>query len=95
LIHKQQMATSAYRSQNLTEHQLRFLKLLDDHEVLYFSTQNIEHQLGVSFQNLNEILKNLVHKKLLVHIVKGKFTRPQFQDVNVLATFISGGGVVA
>jgi len=89
------MATSAYISQNLTEHQLRFLKLLDDHEILYFATQNIEQQLGVSFQNLNEILENLVHKKLLVRIEKGKFTRPQFQDVHVLASFISGGGVAA
>lgn len=89
------MATSAYISQNLTEHQLRFIQLLDEHEILYFSLQNIEEQLSVSFKNLNEILENLVHKNLLVRLERGKFSRPNFQDVHVLATFISGGGVVA
>ena len=67
------MADSVYISENLTKPQLEFLKLLDDYEIQLFKFTEIEQLLGQKFDNLSEILENLVDKELLVRIEKGKF----------------------
>lgn len=89
------MGESVYLSKNLTADQLRFMKLLDENELLYFHIHKIEDQLGASFENLNEVLENLVHKQLLRRLEKGKYTRFDFTDVHVLASFVSQDGIVA
>lgn len=89
------MAKSTYISTHLTEAQLNFLTRLDEHEILYFSLEDIESRLNAQFPKLNEIVENLCDKKLLDRIERGKYTRPQFKDPFVLGTYISRDGVVA
>ena len=83
------MADSVYISKNLDENQLRFMKLLEVHEILYFDMHHIEKQINDKFQNLNEILENLVDKELLVRVERGKYTLSNYNNINTLATFIS------
>lgn len=89
------MGDSVYLSKNLTPEQLRFMKLLDEQELLYFRMHEIEQQLGTTFDNLNEVLENLVQKQLLRRLEKGKYCRFDFTDTHVLASFVSQGSVVA
>lgn len=83
------MADSVYISKNLDEYQLQFMKLLEDHEILYFSMDSIESLLGEEYKNLNEVLENLVNKQLLTRIERGKFTVSKYTNIHTLATFIS------
>lgn len=89
------MADSVYISLNLTQQQLEFMKLLEEHEIDIFRFEEIESQLNQKFENLNEILENLVHKELLSRIEKGKFCRANFRDENVIGTFVVRQGAVA
>ena len=82
------MADSVYISENLTRIQLEFLKLLDNYEIQLFRFNEIEGLINQKFDNLNEVLENLVHKKLLTRIERGKFCRPNFRDENVIGTFV-------
>lgn len=67
------MADSVYISSNLTKQQLEFIRVLDDYEIQIFRFNEIEQKISKKFDNLNEVLENLVHKKLLIRIEKGKF----------------------
>ncbi|WP_380936591.1 hypothetical protein [Sphingobacterium bambusae] len=69
------MADSVCISEHLTKPQLEFLKLLDDYEIQLFKFSEIELLLKQKFDNLSEVLENLVDKELLVPIEKGKFCR--------------------
>ncbi|TKS55664.1 type IV toxin-antitoxin system AbiEi family antitoxin domain-containing protein [Mesohalobacter halotolerans] len=89
------MADSVYISKNLDEQQLQFMKLLEAYEVLYFNMQNIEQQIGKSFNNLNEILENLVDKELLIRLERSKYAVNNYSNTNVLATFISKNSSIA
>lgn len=89
------MADSGYISKNLTTEQIRFVKLMDEHELHYFNMQDVEETLNASFGNLNEVLENLVHKQFLRRLERGKYCRHDFNDVHVLASFISRNGTVA
>ena len=83
------MANSVYISKNLNAHQLQFIKLLQVNEVLYFDMNSIEDILQKKFDNLNEVLENLVDKKILVRIERGKYALKAYNNINALATFIS------
>ena len=89
------MADSVYISENLTKPQLEFLKLLDDYEIQIFKFTEIEQLLDEKFDNLNEILENLVDKELLSRIEKGKFCRQNFRDEYVIGTFVAENSSVA
>lgn len=89
------MADSVYISKNLDENQLQFMKLLEAHEILYFNMQKIEKQIDRDFENLNEILENLVDKELLVRIERSKYALNNYTNINVLATFISKNSNIA
>ena len=39
------MADSVYTSKNLNNNQLQFMKLLEEHEILYFNMQTIEQNI--------------------------------------------------
>lgn len=82
------LADSVYISANLTRIQLDFLKLLDEQEIRLFRFSDIEMRLAQSYENLNEILENLVHKELLVRLEKGKFCRYGLKDEFVIGTFV-------
>lgn len=89
------MVKSSYISTNVTKPQARLLQMLDDYEVQYFSLSDLSERLGVNVPKLNELVENLHQKGFLVRIERGKYARRQFSDVNVLASFISGGGTIA
>jgi len=89
------MADSVYISSNITPAQLEFMKLLDEYEIDIFLLEEIETKLNRKFDNINEILENLVHKGLLSRIERGKFCKATFRDENVIGTFIVKKGVVA
>ncbi|WP_191859877.1 type IV toxin-antitoxin system AbiEi family antitoxin domain-containing protein [Hanstruepera ponticola] len=89
------MADSVYISKNLDANQLQFMKLLEAHELLYFNMQAIEEQLNQKFENLNEILENLVDKELLVRIERGVYALSNYTNINVLATFIAKNSAIA
>lgn len=95
LITMKVMAGSVYISLNLTQSQLEFVKLLEEYEIDIFRFEEIESQLDQKFENLNEILENLVHKELLSRIEKGKFCRANFRDENVIGTFVVRQSAVA
>lgn len=89
------MADSVYISKNLDEDQLQFIKLLDANEVLYFNMQTIEDTLQHSFNNLNEILENLVDKKMILRLERGKYVINNYNNIHTLATFISQNSSIA
>jgi len=89
------MANSVYKSKNLSTEQLQFLKQLDEEEILYFNMSEIEEELDVKYNNLNEVLENLVDKDVLNRLEKGKYCRSTFTEPEVLASFISNGGVIS
>jgi predicted transcriptional regulator of viral defense system len=89
------MADSVYISSNITSAQLEFMKLLDEYEIDIFHLEEIETELNRKFDNINEILENLVHKGFLSRIERGKFCKAAFRDENVIGTFIVKKGVVA
>lgn len=89
------MGDSVYISSNLTSAQLEFMKLLDENEIDIFLLEEIETKLNQRFDNINEILENLVQKELLSRIERGKFCKANFRDENVIGTFAVKMGVVA
>lgn len=89
------MANSVYISANLTQQQLEFMKLLGEFEIDIFHFSEIEKKIKRKFDNLNEVLENLVHKELLSRIEKGKFCRANFRDANVIGTFAAKESAVA
>jgi predicted transcriptional regulator of viral defense system len=85
----------SYLSVNMLPEQQRFIQLLDEYEIDIFSTETINKQIGQEIANLNEIVSNLVDKKFLSRIEKGKYCRTNFRDELVIGTFISKDGAVA
>lgn len=95
-IFKQEvMAESSYISVNLTQKQLNFVKLLDEYEVDIFSINEIQKILKSNFDNLHEIIENLVHKKILVRIEKGKFCKINFKDEYSIANILVVDAAIA
>lgn len=88
------MADSVYISANLTSTQLEFMKLLDDYEIDIFTFERIEEQIDRKFDNLNEVLENLVHKELLSRIERGKFCKVNFRDQYVIGAFVVKEGAI-
>lgn len=88
------MADSVYISKNLSRSQLEFIQMMEAYEILYFDMNSIEDQLHHSFENLNEILENLVDKELLVRVERGKYAKSNYHNIPTLATFISRDGVL-
>ena len=89
------MADSVYISANLTRQQREFMKLLDEFEIDIFQFHEIEKKIKRKFDNLNEVLENLVNKEFLSRIEKGKFCRANFRDANVIGTFVAKESAVA
>ncbi len=89
------MAQSGYISANLTAKQLQFIKLLEVYEVEIFSMDEIERKLHKRFANLNEVLENLVHKKILSRIERGKYCKVNFRDEWAVASLLTPDAAVA
>lgn len=89
------MASSSYISENLTQSQLAFLHLLDDMELDIFSLEELSKSLNGKVENINEMIENLIHKKLLARIERGKYCRTNFKDELVIGCHLINGGCVA
>ncbi len=88
------MANSVYISKNLTKEQILFLQLLTENEIEYFTISEIEEQLNHRFSNINEVLENLVHKNFLYRLQKGYYAVKNFNNPNVIGTFIARNSAV-
>ncbi|MGZ6553836.1 MAG: hypothetical protein ACXVDV_14675 [Bacteroidia bacterium] len=89
------MASSTYISENLTQNQLALLRLLDDMELDIFSLDELSKTLKGKVENINEMVENLVHKKLLARIERGKFCRTNFKDELVIGCHLVDDGCVS
>lgn len=89
------MAESGYISANLTPKQLQFIKLLEEYEIDIFSITDIEKRFKTSFDNLNEIIENLVSKNILLRIERGKFCKTNFKDELAIANILVPDAAVA
>jgi len=89
------MADSVYISKNLTKNQLVFIQLLTENEIEYFTIYDIEEQLNYKFDNINEVLENLVQKNFIYRLQKGYYAVKNFNNPNVIGTFISKNSAVA
>lgn len=89
------MAQSSYISANLTAKQIQFIRLLEENEVEIFSIADIAKRLHKRFVNLNEIIENLVHKKILSRIERGKFCKANFRDEWAIANLLAPDATVA
>src|SRR5690606_26057155 len=89
------MAKSTYISENLNEDQIMLLKYLDYNEILYFNLKELASQLPKTLPNTNELVENLYQKGLLSRIERGIYAKPNYTNINVLATFISKNSAIA
>ena len=89
------MAKSTYISENLTQQQIDFMLILDDFELEIFTLDELKNQFSSKFSNINELVENLVHKKILFRIERGKYCRSNFNDEKVVGCFISDNGAIA
>jgi predicted transcriptional regulator of viral defense system len=87
--------TRTYISGNLNAEQQEFIHLIDEYEISVFSTTTIENYLQRKFNNLNEILENLVQKKFLTRLERGKYCRSTFKNDMVIGCFLASEGTVA
>lgn len=78
------MAKSTYISTNLNTEQIRFMLLLDDLELDIFSLQDLKKLTGTHFNNVSELAENLIDKKILSRIERGKYCRANFRDESVI-----------
>lgn len=88
------MSRSTYISENLTQQQIDFILMLDEEELDIFSLLDIEELVGKRFSDVNEIVENLVHKKILSRIERGKYCRINFRDELAIGTFVVQLGAV-
>ncbi len=84
-----------YLSVNVSEDQQQFIKLLDEYEIDIFSIDTIESQIHKKFQNLNEVIENLIDKSFISRIERGKYCRVNFRDELVIGTYITKESAVA
>lgn len=84
-----------YLSKHILEDQQQFIRLLDDYEIDIFCFNQIENRIQHEFKNLHEIIENLIEKKFLSRIERGKYCRINFRDEKVIGCFLVPDGVVS
>src|SRR5258708_26721429 len=89
------MARSTYISASLTQAQIDLMLMLDDRELNFFSLATVQKFAGKKFNNISELVENLVHKKVLSRIERGKFCKANFRDENVIGCFLVDDGAIA
>lgn len=88
------MAKGTYISENISQKQIDFILMLDDNELDIFTLEEIKSVALDEFENINEIIENLVQKKLLSRIERGKYCRYNFRDENVIGCKLSEGSTI-
>lgn len=95
IINQSIMARSTYISENLTQNQINFMLMLDDFEMDIFTLTELKQQVGAKFEDINELVENLVHKKIVSRIERGKYCRSNFRDEKVIGTSLVKDGSIA
>jgi len=68
--------------------------LLDDLELDIFSLQDLKKLTGTHFNNVSELAENLIDKKILSRIERGKYCRANFRDESVIGCHLVLDGAV-
>lgn len=89
------MARSTYISENLNQSQMNVMLLLDENELDIFSLEDLKNLVDNSSEDINEIIENLVHKKIISRIERGKYSRVNFRDEKVIGCFLVPDGAIA
>lgn len=89
------MARGSYISANLTQSQLDLMHMLDAHEMDIFTLDDVKKLVPEKEQEVNEIIENLAHKKILSRIERGKYCRANFRDEKVIGCFLVPDGAIA
>ncbi|OOG76451.1 hypothetical protein [Algoriphagus sp. A40] len=89
------MAKGTYISENLTQQQIDMMLLLDEFEMDIFTLQELKELSADQFDNINELVENLAHKKVLSRIERGKYCHSNFRDEKVIGTRLVEDGAVA
>lgn len=89
------MARSTYISENLSQTQLDMMLLLDENEIDIFTLNDLKVLVNDTSLDINEIIENLVHKKIISRIERGKYCRSNFRDEKVIGCFLASDGVIA
>lgn len=89
------MAQSTYITKNMTGQQVSFLLDLNDRELDIFSLQDLKAFFSSKYANLSELVENLVQKKVLSRIERGKYCRANFRDELVIGSALVPDGVIA
>lgn len=69
--------------------------MLDEYEMEIFTLQELKQLAADQFDDINELVENLVHKKILSRIERGKYCRSNFRDEKVIGTRLVEDGAVA
>lgn len=89
------MARGTYISENLSQSQIKMMLMLDEYEMDIFTLDELEDFSAGRFDNVNELVENLAHKKILSRIERGKYCRSTFRDEKVIGTRLVEDGAVA
>ena len=89
------MAKGSYISENLSQSQLTLMLLLDEYEMDIFSLDDVKKLVPEQEEEINEIIENLVHKKVFSRIERGKYCRANFRDEKAIGSFLIPDGVIA
>lgn len=89
------MARGTYISENLTQTQLDLMLTLDEYEMDIFTIEDVKKLVPEQVNEVNEILENLAHKKILSRIERGKYCRSNFRDEKVIGCFLVPDGAIA
>lgn len=89
------MARSTYISENLTQAQLDVMLLIDENEIDVFTLNDLKVLVNDTSLDVNEIIENLVHKKIISRIERGKYCKSNFRDEKVIGCFLVPDGVIA
>ena len=89
------MARGTYISENLTQPQIELMLMLDEYEMDIFTLQELKDLASEKFDDVNELVENLVHKQILSRIERGKYCKSNFRDEKVIGTFLVPDGAIA
>ncbi len=69
--------------------------MLDEYEMDIFTLDDVKKLVPDREQEVNEIIENLAHKKILSRIERGKYCRANFRDEKVIGCFLVPDGAIA
>lgn len=89
------MARSTYLSEHLTQSQIDLMLMLDEYEMDIFTLEELKQVADEKYEDVNELVENLVHKQILSRIERGKYCRSNFRDEKVIGNYLVQDGAVA